>query len=256
VTGWRLVPVSVTGTDHLARGTENQDAFGAAALGDGFVAAVADGAGSASRSATGARLAVEAACDAARQVLGRAPARRADWPAAAGRYVRTVFGLFDARLAALAGADAPTDYATTLLAVVAHPPRYLYVSVGDGFLVVGHEGGGTHLVAPPDNGADRAQCVFLTSKERATAARVGLVDDHAVHGLALCTDGLLEAVLAADQWPDGSQRLRAPADFELYLRMFSAGGGAGPGDLVHRLQSDEFAASSPDDKTMLLAVHR
>ena len=253
---WRVVPASVTGPDHLARGVENQDAFGYRRLGDGQVLAVADGAGSRYRASLGSLLAVQAACDAAGEVLGVPPAGGAAWRQAAQRWVRTILRLFDRRLAAVVGSGAAalrSDCATTLLAVVAHPPRYLYANLGDGFLVVQHGDGGPHLVAPPDRGGGDVETVFLTSAGRTDALRVGLLEDDAVRGLALCTDGLIEAVLAADRWPDGSPRLYAPADFAGY---FAAVRGTRPevADLSRRLQSAELAATSRDDKTMVLAV--
>jgi hypothetical protein len=252
--GWRIVSASVTGSAHTDNGIENQDAYACRPLDDGFVLAVADGAGSRRRAATGARLAVDAACVAAERCLDAAPAGAAGAP----RFATTTLALFDAALAALTAADgagSPADYATTLLALVARPPRYLYLSVGDGFLVVAHEGGGAHLVVPPADEpvGDLGSAVFLTSPDRAGDVRSGLIVDTAVHGVALCTDGLIEAVLAADQWPDGRQRLRAPDDFDRYLTMFGPAR-AEATELTRRLQSPEVAATSVDDKTMVLAV--
>jgi hypothetical protein len=254
--GWRVVGVSVTGPDHVRAGVENQDAFAHRSTVDGFVLAVADGAGSAARSGLGARLAVACAGDAARVALDGPPPARSAWPALARGYAGTVLRLFDRRLAALTAgepADRRAAYATTVLAVVARPPRYLYLSVGDCFLVAEHRDGGAHLITTTTPGASLATTLFLTSADRDAGVRAGLVDDARITGLALCSDGLLEGMLAADQAPDGSPRLRAPADFTGYLRAF-AGAGACPADLHRRLESDTFAATSPDDKTMLLAV--
>ncbi|SNY69521.1 PP2C family serine/threonine-protein phosphatase [Paractinoplanes atraurantiacus] len=242
--GWRVVPVSVTGPEHVRRGAGNQDAFAWRADGDRLVLAVADGAGSAVRSATGARLAVDAACDATAVLdeFGAEPARR---------YAGRVLGLFDRRLARLGGERG--DYATTLIAVVARPPAYVFLAVGDSFLVVEHRDGGAHLVVPPDNGPSLGSTVFLTSRGRATAVRCGVIEDPEITGLALCSDGVLDAVLAAGRDADGEPALLAPADFTAYLRMF-ADPAARPSDLAERLRSPDFTASSADDKTMVLAV--
>jgi serine/threonine protein phosphatase PrpC len=236
---------------------ENQDAYAYRRLGTGYVLAVADGAGSSRCAATGARLAVAAACDAAEQFLGRPAPDLPGWTAAGNRYVARVLGLFDHRIAALCEVDGsrPGDYATTLLCVVAYPPRYLSLSLGDGFLLSAHHGGGTHLMAPPDQGPDGGATVFLTSPHRSRSIWVRLIDDPGLCGLALCTDGLTEAVLTADQWPDGTRRLRAPADADGYFRVFRTER-PDVAELTRRLQSPEFAATSPDDKTMVLAVRQ
>ncbi|XVV09883.1 PP2C family serine/threonine-protein phosphatase [Actinoplanes sp. CA-131856] len=242
--GWRVVPVSVTGPEHLRHGAGNQDAFAWRADGDRLVLAVADGAGSAGRSATGARLAVDAACDAV-EVLGTIDADHAR------RYAGRVLGLFDRRLARLGGER--RDYATTLIAVVARPPAYVFLAVGDSFLIVEHRDGGAHLLVPPDNGDSRGSTVFLTSDGRMPSVRCGLIDDPEITGLALCSDGVLDAVLGAGHDALGRPALRAPADFTAYLHMF-ADPAARPADLAERLRSPDFTATSADDKTMVLAV--
>ncbi|GAA3249526.1 protein phosphatase 2C domain-containing protein [Dactylosporangium siamense] len=253
--GWRIVPASVAGPDHLATGAENQDALAYRRLGDGFVLAVADGAGSSSRASTGSRLAVESACDVAADLFTVAPAGSEVWMATAARYVASLLRLFDQRIDGLAGGFAVrADYATTITCVVAHPPDYLFASLGDGFGVIVRDRGGAHLVMRPDDaGPDDGAAVFLTSAARREAVQVCLVHDPAVGGVALCTDGLIEALLAADLAPGGGRRLLAPAEFERYFTAFGADR-HDAGILSDQLQSEEFAATSRDDKTMLLAV--
>src|SRR6185436_9273324 len=72
---WRLLGASVTGTSHLKSGLPCQDAHACRALPGGVILAVADGAGSAERSAEGARCAADS-------VLTALEASLADgWPA-------------------------------------------------------------------------------------------------------------------------------------------------------------------------------
>ena len=252
--GWRVVPVSVTGSEHLRRGVENQDAFAHRSSGDRLVLAVADGAGSAARSATGARLAVDAACDAATAIAPPDPGR-AGRAVQARRWAERALGLFDRRLTRLIDESGGErrDYATTLLAVVARPPALVFLAVGDSFLVVEHRNAGAHLIVAPDNGTSRASTVFLTSADRASAVRCGVLEDAEITGLALCSDGMLDAVLATGPDADGRSTLLAPADFTNYLRMF-ADRSARPADLAERLRSPDFTASSADDKTMVLVT--
>jgi hypothetical protein len=220
--GWRVAGVSVTGPEHLRRGVGSRDAFEHRVTPDGFVLAVADGA----RSAVGAWLAVQIACDAAEEARGGAQP-----------YADAVLGTLGRRLSALTGGE-PAAYGTMLLALVARPPRFAYLSVGGCFLVVEHRGGGAHLVVPPGHG---------------DTVRTGLIDDAGITGVALCTDGLVDGMLGAGRAADGSQLLLAPADFTGYLRAFAAPGN-GPPDLRRRFESDAFAATSADDKTIVLAA--
>ncbi|WBB77772.1 protein phosphatase 2C domain-containing protein [Micromonospora sp. WMMD882] len=255
--GWRIVPASVTGPDHVELGVENQDAVGYRRLGRGFLLAVADGAGSSRHAATAARLAVDAARDAA-DLFGSDLAEPAAFARVGRRFADACLGLFDRRVAALVAAgagDGVADWATTLLTVVAQPPLYYYVGVGDAFLVFGRRGGGAHLVLPPDPDADAGATVFLTSAARDDVVRQGLVVDPAVTGVALCTDGLAEAALTTRREPDGRRRHRAPADFAGYFAVF-ADPGSDAAELGRRLSGPELAVTSGDDKTMLLAVRR
>src|SRR5690606_90414 len=122
-------------------GRENQDAALYRRLDAGFLIAVADGAGSRSRSALGAHLAVEAAADAATAVLSEPPASVEHAQALARQFRHTCLDMFTSRLQALlsvAPDHQPGDYATTLLAVVAHPPFFISFGVGDCFMVVAH----------------------------------------------------------------------------------------------------------------------
>ncbi|GAA2347842.1 PP2C family serine/threonine-protein phosphatase [Dactylosporangium salmoneum] len=249
--GWRVVTAEAAGPLHLAGGGENQDAHAYRRLGDGFVLAVADGAGSAAWSACGARTAVAAACRVAEDLAGAPPRERSGWWDLRRRYVSRFLHTFDAWVAGLG--RPPADLATTVLAVVAHPPAFLFVAVGDCFAVVEHAGGGTHLLVPPDTGPDDGAAVFLTSPGRAASLRAELLFDPAVTGLALCTDGLVEPALAAGRGPAGGRVLRAPQDFGRYFSAF-AGPEHSPAMLTDRMHSPEFAAASADDKTMVLAV--
>jgi hypothetical protein len=250
--GWRIVTAETTGPDHLTRGLENQDAHAYRRLGDGFVLAAADGAGSREWSAWGSRTAVDTACQVARSI-GLPQPERATWLDAGRRFADDVCEQFDRKVGAQAGFGPQIgDFATTLLVLVAQPPAYLFLSVGDGFAVVEHQHGGAHLVMPPDAGPDDGTTMFLTSPGRQQAIRLNVLIDEGVRGVALCTDGLIEAVLAADRGPHG-RRLRAPEDFGRYFSTF-ARDEHDPGLLTDRLRSAEFAATSRDDKTMVIAV--
>jgi hypothetical protein len=268
---WRIVPASTIGPNHVRLGAQNQDAMKCDGLpSGGYVLAVADGAGSQPRAAHGALVAVESAVDAARHLFGRRlPTDTGDWRTAADEYADLCVTWFDERIASVVEelhrqgvqrGGAPTvrraEFATTLLTVVMAPPWYCCVSVGDGFVVVGRDPGGAHLVVPPpvDRG-DAGQTVFLTSPTRAEWLRSEVLYDPAVYGVALCTDGLIEGLLDYDRSPTGELLPVAPETFGDYFRYF-AKPTADANDLTRKLLSEEFAGTSGDDKTMVLAVRR
>ncbi|MEU4690132.1 protein phosphatase 2C domain-containing protein [Actinoplanes sp. NPDC023714] len=267
--GWRVVSASVAGPNHASVGVENQDSMRTGVVGDALhLLAVADGAGSQPRAAHGSRLSMEAARDAANRVFAAAPRTLGEWRRATELFAGECLAQFDEHVeraltplrarptATGANTAARAEFATTLLAVVADPPYFAYVCVGDGFLVAERAPGGSHLVLSPPSGRQTAsETVFMTSPGRDADLRCGVLVDPAVVGLALCTDGLIDGMLDVAAGPDGVRLLTAPADFDAYFAAFRAPGVDGT-ELSRKLQSREFAASSGDDKTMVLAVRR
>jgi hypothetical protein len=266
---WRVIPASVAGPNHNRMAVTCQDAFATAALpGNGYVLAVADGAGSASHSAHGARLAVEAAVRAAEVVFGAGAVDRPQWwvDRAAIEYATACVDEFEGRLAGATEVRYRRDqrnrnelrgqYATTLLAAVVYPPYLCYVSVGDGFLVVDREPGGPQLVVwQADTGANANETTFLTSAGRDGDLRAKVLVDPALAGIALCTDGLYEGMLTVGRDAAGRLVPVAPPEFRSYFRFF-ADDATDPAELTRKLGSREFAATSGDDKTIVLAVRQ
>jgi Protein phosphatase 2C len=261
--GWVVVPATVTGPSHIRDGTSNQDRYRIGAPTSAVrVFAVADGAGSRQRSAEGAQFAVDAACRVADELFGGgAPDTLADWDRALAAHAHGCLRAFDedvnGRVDSIrrsgtgtgSAREARTDFATTLLVVVAAAPWFGYWSVGDGFLVAYRDPGGAQLVLPPPLEREHSgQTVFLTSRQRDAQLRRGVLVDDNVVGLALCTDGLIEGLLGLDKGG-----YLAPPDLNAYFRRFSDPA-ADPGELSRQLQTPDFAASSGDDKTIVLAV--
>jgi hypothetical protein len=267
--GWRVISASVAGPNHTSLGIENQDSLRQGPVGDGLhLLAVADGAGSQPRSAHGSRLSVEAAREAADQIFATAPRTLRQWHETTQRYAQACLAQFDElverAITPLRNRPAATgvttvsrsEFATTMLAIVADPPYFAYVCVGDGFLVVERSPGGSQLVIAPPAGRQTAnETFFMTSPGRADDLRCGVIVDTGARGLALCTDGLIDGMLDVRRGPDGVDHACAPPDFDAYFAAFRAPGVDGS-ELSRKLQSKEFAASSGDDKTMLMAVLR
>jgi serine/threonine protein phosphatase PrpC len=264
---WRVISATAKGPGHASLHRPNQDREITRPVGDDgtWVYAVADGAGSRTRSDHGALLAVEAAATAAETVFSRsgAPATLSDWQVAVKSFVKECLDAFDRRvsaevqgLRAVSGESADQlhgSFATTLLAVVAAPPYFAYLSVGDCFLVVDRDPGGPHLVVTAPEREHAGATVFLTSRNRGSDLSYGVIMDARIRGLALCTDGLCEGMLAIQQAADGRIHQLAPPEFRVYFDHFSSPAVDGA-ELTMKLLSKEFAATSSDDKTIVLAV--
>jgi hypothetical protein len=263
---WRLIAATAEGPAHTRLDKPNQDRRLIAPVGpEGtWIFAVADGAGSRARSGDGAQFAVETARTAAEQVFGRGVPRSAvDWPPAVGKFAETCLKMFDAKLDSWVRAEERTTggspdgirsaFATTLLAVVSAPPFFGYVSVGDCFLVVDRDPGGPHLVVTAPEREHAGETVFMTSHRRGEHLVHGVLMDARVRGLALCTDGLCEGMLGVRQAANGRLHSLAPPEFSVYFDHFGSPG-ADAGELTRKLESKEFAETSGDDKTIVLAV--
>ena len=247
--GWRIVAGSVAGPRHANVELSNQDSTRERRLPGGLHAlAVADGTGSAARATLGANFAVEAAIAAAVRCFPSPPADLAGWRAATTALAQACLSGFDHEVTLAGGARA--DYSTTLLAVVLGPPFLAYVCVGDGFLVAQRDPGGSSLVVAP-----RAEAVHLTSAARDADLRHGVLADTALSGVALGTEGVIGGILTVSRAPDGTEHHVAPPGFDEYFDMFR-NDAADAAMLNRRLRSREFAASSGDDKTLLMAIRR
>jgi hypothetical protein len=221
---WWVVGASVRGSAHEHGDGPLQDAHAWAATDDGFVIAVADGAGSAARSDVGAAAAVAAAV--------AAP----DDPVAAAR-----------RAIEAIGGDLGELACTLLVAVVAADGVRLH-AVGDGAAVVADADGRLVVPLPPDRGEFRNETVFVTSDGWEQAIRTASVPSADVTGLALLTDGLeLLALDVASGTPH-------PPFFAPLLQFAAAGGAAA--ELVAFVGSERVRTRTDDDCTLVLAVPR
>jgi hypothetical protein len=267
---WRVTAASVIGAGHVRGNLPNQDRWRSAPVGSGtHLLTVADGAGSRSRAEFGAEFAVAAAHDAATGTFGTRPGTLREWRAAAARFAVACLREFDrkvteevARIVRHESADVLLDedelwrsFGTTLLAVVTAPPFLCFVSVGDCFLVVDRDPGGPHLVVAPPERDHAGGTVFLTSKARERHLSHGVVVDDRIRGLAVCSDGVSEGMLDTRVTPDGRLQQLAPAEFGSYFTHFGDPRTTSE-ELGAKLRSPEFAATSSDDKTIVMAVRR
>jgi hypothetical protein len=186
---WRVAAASVVGAAHLREGTPCQDAHRWALLPNGaMVAAVADGAGSAPRSATGAALAVRAATAAVASTLGQAAV---DAPSAE-RALRAA--MEEARLAiegaARAAAVAAAEMACTLIVCLAIRDGVWCAQVGDGSVVVQESSGEMRSLGSAPRASEYLnETSFLTSPNAAEQMSLSSWTGEWSH-LAMLSDGL------------------------------------------------------------------
>lgn len=253
---WRAAYASAIGTAHQRLGTPCQDAARCVVIGaaDGtevLVAAVADGAGSASRSHIGAALAVEAFlaafgdAAAADTALGRIDRGFVvDW-------IARVQGEIGARAAAEEAAL--RDYACTLLGAVVTATAAAYVLVGDGAIIVGTEEPEAYAwVAWPQHGEYANVTHFLTEEDAPRVVDFG--KGPAVDEIALFTDGIERLVL-----DHANRSVHAPAFLPIFcwLRGCAPGSPAGLSEpLAAYLGSDHVNRRTDDDKTLVVATRR
>ena len=161
---WKVISDSVTGESHLRVGTVCQDSHYFARFGDDvLIAAVADGAGSASQSEIGSHLAVVTAVETLERFFERnhLPEEQGDW--------RTLL-LSTLRAAQQAVTDeaekrvAPVrELASTLILFVASNSFVATVQIGDGSLVLLDSDDSLTALTTPQSGEYLNETVFLTS---------------------------------------------------------------------------------------------
>jgi hypothetical protein len=248
-TDWRTAGVSVTGVSHQRSGTVCQDAHLCGQLPGGvLVAAVADGAGSASRAEVGSACAVRAAVnEVVERLADGVPVEEEDWHL----LLRAVFQTArDAVAAEAAKGKSPlAELSTTLLLAIATPELVAAGQVGDGAVVARLADESFVAVTRPPVQEYVNETTFLTSPDFLGPAQFA-VRRAPLTGLALFSDGLQMLAL---KMPQGSPHgpfftplLRFLADVkerntaEEQLRRF--------------LQSPRITERADDDLTLVLAV--
>lgn len=249
---WRLLWTSVAGTSHDRRDQPCQDFSHARVLGGEevpvLIAVCADGAGSASHAAVGAKIAClgvlragAEAIEAGLQVTTVTRQQVLSWYDRARRRISLEACLRNLDLG---------DFACTLLTAIVSREAAVFTQIGDGAIVF-HDGGGYQTATWPQTGEYANMTYFLTSPdwEERLAFRSVLAT---VDELALITDGLQPLALQY-----AARAVHAP----FFDPMFAA--------LRHVLRPTElegplrdFLGSRPvndrtdDDKTLMLATRR
>ena len=252
---WTVNGVSVAGTSHRRIGLPCQDSSNYRITGEVLIAAVADGAGSATMSDVGSALAAETSVNVSERLLHTFH-DHTPHPLHETCLKRVVTGAVKESRRELRKESQRRDIdvrqlATTLLLAVHTRNIMAAAQIGDGAMVVSDRFGTYSTFITPQRGEYANQTNFLTSQDAMSKldVRTELVDGN-THRLAMFTDGLQDLVLrAADDRPHtpffdpvfawmGSQP--ASSDTERKLAAF--------------LESPRVTNRADDDLTLLLAA--
>ena len=245
---WQAAAASARGTSHEKTGQPCQDAHRWETLPGAFlVAAVADGAGSASLGDMGAEVAARTAVD---SVLRREPVLPEDddeWRLLLAEALKAAQEAVYEE--AIAHEVTERDLATTLILVVAAPEFIAAAQVGDGAVVAADVEGNISGITAPQTGEYINQTTFLISPDALDIAQI-IIRRLPVAHVAVLSDGLQMLAL---KMPQGLPH----APFFSPLFRFAAevdDEAAAAEQLDLFLRSQRVRDRTDDDLTLLLAA--
>ena len=200
--GWRVATATAAGASHVRNDIPNQDAvaYRLVEFGHGEVVAVAvaDGAGSASRSDEGSRIAVDTAVATVVDGINRQPSA-VFGKGLAESLVRDAIRQAKRETVRYAGARGidVRELATTLIVAFAGGELLTAAQVGDGAVVAFNiDSGAAKTLCEAHTGEFANETIFITSRSMPQdIASVGHASGRDYDGLALITDGLQNLAL-------------------------------------------------------------
>ena len=248
--GWKIAASSIAGVSHIKTGTVCQDAHAYRVLPNGLlIAAVADGAGSASLSDIGAKLAVETALRTLEYLAGASsnPARFFPDEQAVRDTLQTARQAVEMEAQSR---DVPArELATTLLVAVASDTQIIGAQIGDGAIVARDANGDVFAITTPPDAEYANATTFLTSPDALQSAQFVHIHKPAA-SLCLFSDGLQRLAL---KLPEGTPH--APFFAPLFRFLAEATDpSAANAQLAAFLRSPRIADRADDDLTLLLAA--
>jgi serine/threonine protein phosphatase PrpC len=247
---WKCVAESVRGSSHEKTGAVCQDSHWEAVAPDGaLLAAIADGAGSASRSEVGAHVAAHAAIDA----LQRWREGAEDWPTADTEWTTVMTASLQAARDAVereaeACGLAARDLASTLIVVLATSDLVVVAQVGDGAAVVEDESGSVLALTAPQSGEYLNETTFIVSPGAIEQAQIAVWRGSA-RFLAAFSDGMQMLAL---RMSDGTPHAPFFAPLFRFLAEQDDMDEA-RAQLRSFLESPRISQRADDDLTLLLA---
>ena len=248
---WVVTAASVRGPDHAREGRPRQDACAWSAEGGRLVAAVADGAGSASLSREGARVCSAAVVDAL-SGLTAPPFGEDDEEDEAVRgavegAIADARAALECRLDESGAGASLRDYAATVVGVWAEGDRGWLFHIGDGAAAAARAlDPADSVVSPPENGRFAEQTYFFT--DRAWRRRLRITPFSGRDLVVLATDGA-GSFSFAPRW----RGLEAEFVGPLARHLDGRPPAAARRTLARVLRAPGARAISGDDKTLVLA---
>jgi Protein phosphatase 2C len=242
---WRSIGAKAKGAAHAVDGTPCQDAFAYASLDDNLVAiAVADGAGSAPFSRSGAEISVDRVIRYLRNVGDLLAADKRLWvPAVRGAFEAARGSVIDFGHAKSIDAR---QFATTLQVVLLDRAAYCYGRIGDGG-GVGRIRGALVPLAPAPGNVFANETTFLTSTGSEPEV---FFNPDPLSDCAVFTDGLQHLAMQLAHWKPHDPFFVPIFEF---LRT-NPDVAAAQDNLGAYLRTERFDQRTDDDRTLVVAV--
>ncbi len=257
----------MTGTSHQKLDHGCDDAHAYRKLdNETLLLAVADGAGSASRSAEGASYTVQESLVAAEYMLAQQaePTNEREWKDVLSDILRTTrttlekFALGNGEATNTTAGETVEEipkpgilplraFATTFLLTIVTSQWIAITQIGDGAVVVQYDDGTLEALTQPDHGEYINETSFITDPDYLKRTQYIILPQVGIHGIALLTDGL--QMLALDFTTN-----RPYEPFFMPLFRFAARPETTELELKTFLASERVCARTDDDKTLILGV--
>ncbi|MBE9591933.1 MAG: protein phosphatase 2C domain-containing protein [Proteobacteria bacterium] len=247
--GQYIFGASVIGPSHIDKGTPCQDACKYAIIPPNLgVIAVADGLGSASKSDTGAQVAVEAALEEGKATITKKKIAVTDLSDVAKEAV--AFARKELEAKATKEQCSLHDLACTIIVVIFHEDSVSVAHIGDGAVVAKTEEG-LRLISAPGDSEYVNEVIPLTTNDWEQSLRI-TPKISGVECVAVFTDGCQRAALLRTQ--NGLQpydRFFEPLfSYAQELEVLEEG----EQDIRDFLASQKMSEHSEDDKTLVIAA--
>jgi hypothetical protein len=247
--GWRVLGAAVSGASHQRLGVACQDAIEYRALPGGLVLiALADGAGSARRSAQGAHWAVTEALRVLETRFRRQPPRQPEaWKVLIGEAFQQAHRALN--LLAEGDCEPVSEYATTLTCAIAVGDCLAVGQIGDGAVLVRDAAGCWFAATRTQKGEYANETNFLTRADALSAVDFQVYQQR-ITGLAVMSDGLIRLAL---QLPAGIPH--SPFCEPLFaFTQTAADESSANARLASFLASERVCARTDDDKSLVLVA--
>lgn len=250
--GWRLAAATVIGTSHIKSGDVCQDSHQLQLVGadeDILVAVVSDGAGSASHSHIGSRLACSKIIEAVVKHFESGQSIQDITQPLVEEWLENLAS--ELEMAAENEGVEVRQLACTLVAAIVSPEFALFFQVGDGAIVIRPEGDTWMYVFWPQHGEYINATYFITDPISRSRFEFG-TDSARIEDVALFTDGIEALVLQY-----ATREVQAPF-FDRMIAPVQALTESGLNDklsaaLEGYLGSEIICDRTDDDKTLILA---